>query len=498
MKIYRLIILSFVCGASLMMSSCSDWLDYTPKDKQTAEQQFSTREGFFNAVNGIYNLVSGSSLYGYNMSYGPLDIMGQCYNVSDANTTAYAFQQYTWNNSVVSSTFSSIWSNAYNTILNINMVLKELDNQKSVLADKDYKLIKGEMLALRAFLHFDLLRLYGPVFSKNPKDASIPFNDGIEAQRRERMPADSLISSKLIPDLTTAQQLLAEVDPVVTEGPLNTDGGDEGNLLRYRQLRMNYYATCLLKARVYLWGEDYDNALAEAKKITDDANVAKWFPFVDASKLLANNTNPDRLFSTECLFGFYIKNMSSIYTSNFSGTLDATNILQPRKGYVDKLFSSSADYRRQTSWTGSMSTTGSEYDFIKYKGFTANTTTPEFWATFFGLMRISEAYYIAAECCLQKENLTDAINYLNIVEKNRGLENISEKATSKVILKEIKMEYLRETRGEGQIFFMLKRFYQGFGSYNRGEPDLNGAITVNYDYPSVARYVIPIPSSENY
>lgn len=498
MKIYKVLLLNIVCGACLMLSSCSDWLDYTPKDKQTAEQQFNTRDGFFSAVNGVYNLVSGSSLYGYNLSYGSLDLMGQCYKVSDANTTAYAFQQYTWSNSAVNSTFLSIWSNAYNTILNINIILNKLDGSKTVLSEKDSKLIRGEMLALRAFLHFDLLRLYGPVYSKSPKNASIPFNDGIQAQRRERMPADLLISDKLIPDLTQAQQLLADVDPIIAEGPLNTDGGDEGNLLRYRQLRMNYYATCLLKARVYLWAEDYDHALAEAKKITDDTNVSKWFPFVDASKLLANNTNPDRLFSTECLFGFYIKDMNSIYSNNFSGTLDATNILQPRKGYVDKLFSSSADYRRQTSWTGSMSTTGSEYDFIKYRGFKANTAKPEFWASFFGLMRISEAYYIAAECCMNKTNLVDAISYLNTVLRNRGIEVISENASSSVVLKEIKMEYLREMRGEGQIFFMLKRFFQGFGSYNRGEPDLNGATTVSFDHPSVERYVIPIPSSENY
>lgn len=496
MKVYKLFIISLIGGLCFAMTSCSDWLDYTPKDKQTAEQQFSTREGFYNAVNGVYNLVSSNSLYGYNLSYGPLDLMGQCYYVSDANTTSYAFQQYTWNNSVVVSTFSSIWNSAYNAILNINVILKELDKQNHVLTTKDYSLIKGEMLALRAFLHFDLLRLFGPVYSKDPKAPSIPFNDGVQALRRDRLPATELINDKLIPDLTNAQQLLGEADPVIANGVLNTDGGEEGNLQRYRQLRFNYYAACLLKARIYLWVADYDNALAEAKKITDDQQVSQWFPFVDPSRLLANNTNPDRLFSTECLFGYYMKNISSIYTSYFSGTLDATNILQPRKGYIESLFSSSADFRRQTSWTGSMSTTGSEYDFIKYKGFTANSEAPEFWATFFGLMRISEAYYIAAECCLQKADMSNALNYLNTILKARGLEGLADKATAAEILKEIKMEYLREMRGEGQIFFLHKRFFQGFGSSNKGEPDLNGAQTIRYDYPSVERYVIPIPSNE--
>ncbi len=508
MKRNQLKIWAFVFGIALTLSSCSDWLDYTPKDKQTAQQQFSTREGFYNAVNGIYNTVSSNTLYGYNLSYGPLDIMGQCYKMSSSNTTAYAYQKYAWTNSSVSSNFSSIWSSMYNTILNINLVLDEVDKQGTTLSDVDAKVIKGEMLALRAFLHFDLLRLFGPVYKNKPHDLSVPFNDGIVAMRRDRLPADEMIDNKLIPDLTTAQELLKGSDPVITSGPLNSDGGDDGNLLRYRQLRMNYYAVCLLKARVYLWKQDYTNALAEAKKITDDANVAKWFPFVESSKLLANSINPDRLFSTECLFGFYVKPMSDIYLNSFSGSLDVATIMQPRKGYLNILFSSTGDYRRQSQWTGSSSSSGSEYDFIKYKGFTANTTTPEFWATYFGLMRISEAYYIAAESSLNlNDNKTDAARYLNVILSAHGAKTVDATASKADILQEIKMEYLREMRGEGQIFFMFKRFYQDFSSvfsWETWETEPGNSIFNAAQEPSEddiynlsnSRYVIPVPTSE--
>ena len=46
----------------ISMSSCSDWLDYTPKDKTTSDQQFSTRDGYYSAVNGVYNNITTSSL----------------------------------------------------------------------------------------------------------------------------------------------------------------------------------------------------------------------------------------------------------------------------------------------------------------------------------------------------------------------------------------------------------------------------------------------------
>ena len=38
-----------------MLSGCTDWLDTQPNDKQSEEQQFSTKDGFYSAVNGVYN-----------------------------------------------------------------------------------------------------------------------------------------------------------------------------------------------------------------------------------------------------------------------------------------------------------------------------------------------------------------------------------------------------------------------------------------------------------
>ena len=303
MKLYKLFIAVMACS---ILASCSDWLDYTPKDKQTYEQQFGTKAGFRNAVTGVYNKLASSSLYGYNLSYGALDIMGQMYVVPNTNTSRLELKNYTWSGEYGSSVLYAIWSSAYSTILNANLVLEAAEDAKgTILSVDEYKLIKGEMLGVRAFLHLDLLRLFGPIYANNPQGLSIPYNDGIEATRKERMPADKLVSDKLLRDLNEAELLLADVDPVLENGVLNTDGAEEGNWERYRQLRMNYYAVVLLKARLYLWTGDYANALIEAQKITDSEKVEEFFPDVNPNRLLANSINPDRGFSTECLFGFY-------------------------------------------------------------------------------------------------------------------------------------------------------------------------------------------------
>lgn len=496
MKLYKLFGAALLITASLSNISCSDWLDYTPKDKVSEDQQFSTKEGFYNNINGIYNILTGSSLYGKNLSYGPIDVMGQCYNVSSSYTSLYEFSQYTWTAATPANTFSTIWSEAYKLIMNINIILNNVDKKEGTLLNtQEHDLIKGEMLALRAFIHFDLLRLFGPIYDKNPEGLSIPYNTSSTAIKHSRLKANELVSDYLLPDVIKAQELLLNSDPVIENGVLNSDGKEDGNYQRYRQLRMNYYATTLLKARIHLWTRDYTNALVEAKKITDNSKVEDWFPFVDASKLLANNTNPDRGFSTECFFGFYNSNVKDVFDDYFSGSLSPQFMLQPRTGYIDILFPNSSDYRRQSQWTGSSSIAGSGFDFVKYKGFTADSDNPEFWATFYGLMRKSEAYYIAAECLLDSD-MDQACSYINVVLRHRGLEEVSSSSiTQSQLLKLIKMEYLRETRGEGQIFFMFKRFFQSFGKWS-GDPDLSGKQQTLDDVSSISRYVIPIPSTE--
>ena len=261
---------------------------------------------------------------------------------------------------------------------------------------------------------------------------------------------------------------------------------------------MNYYAVALLKARIYLWTADYDNALLEAQKITDDPKVAEFFPNVNPNRLLANNTNPDRGFSTECLFGFYTNSMADIYLDSFSGSLDPSRVLQPRPGYMDILFSSASDYRRQSQWTGSISSSGGDFDFVKYKSFTANKNNPEFWATFYGLMRKTEAYYIAAESLMKKQDLSNACAYLNQVLVARGVEALSTTISESALLKQIKLEYLREFRGEGQIYYLFKRYQQVFAEYYSGEPDLDAAEELLFnDTNHSVRYTVPVPAEEN-
>ena len=536
MKLKKYILSLSVAFCTLTIgSSCTDWLDEQPNDKQSEEQQFATKPGFYAAVNGIYDRMSGNSLYGQNLSYEMIDVLGQCYEVNKTDEGSYskylrALSNWDYSNETVLSVLGSIWGEAYQTIMNINVVLKNLEEKGSILPVKEYKMLKGEMLAARAMIHFDLLRLFGPVYAKNPEGQGIPYNESTKTDILPILSAQNVLNNKILMDLKDAQDLLLESDPVLTEGPrAEYDSDTMDNSQRYRQLRLNYYATTLLAARAYMWAGDYTNAAAEARKITDDEKVKQFFPHVDAGTLLANNIDPDRMFSTECLFGYYNKDRGLIYEYKFNGETAGKNLLVPRSGYTNGLLfaNETQDYRYMSQYTTGLTQEGqSTMYMIKHKEIkdqdrddvVSDTNDDEallqaskFHGTFCSLMKVSEAYYILAEALgtstSEVYNSAEAWSYLSYIREQRGVTtNVSTDAALTDLLTK---EYIREFIGEGQVFFYFKRNNKGYDNDYCGKKEvaeiswiIPGLLSTT-DYKDKAsdeekerRFVAPLPSSE--
>ena len=474
-----------VCGVG-----CSDFLDVQPKDKQSEKQLFSTRGGFYMAVNGIYNKVASTALYGKNLSYELVDVISKRYSPLQANTYLTALSSFDYADNSVQTGLSNTWTEAYNTILNCNVVLDNLEESDGILLTPEYRMLKGEMLALRAFLHFDMLRLFGPVYKLHPEAEAIPYNESSKVVALPLMTADSVLHEKILRDLDEAEELLAGSDPVIENGPMASLEKDEEVYLRYRQLRMNYYAVLALKARVYLYAGEQANALAAARKLLADSKVNEHFPAVDPNKLLANQSNPDRVFSSEVLAGIYKKDRVDIYTNYFSAEQAGNNYLHPRKDFVGtSLFAGETqDYRFQTWWQVASGVGESGHSLIKYKGIdkpSGTTDTEYFYAVFMSLIRLSEVYYIAAEC---EPVLADKYGWLNKIRERRGLSTLTV-VSDEDFMKRLRTEYLREFMGEGQIFFMYKRLYAHLLS------DENGNDANAYEAREEC-YVLPLPSGE--
>ena len=531
--ILSVLLISFLTG-------CSDWLDYQPKDKQSEKQQFSTKEGFYATVNGIYNRMSGGSLYGRYLSYEMIDVLGQRYTVNSTDEDDYskylrALVDWNYSDDNVKGALNAIWQEAYSTIMNINVILQniESDSEKvsdTVLPEKEYKMLKGEMLAARAMLHFDMLRLYGPVYSIKPDERGIPYNESTKTEVLPILSAEVVLKDYIIRDLLQAVDLLKDSDPVRVDGPMaEYDSETMDNSMRYRQLRLNYYASVLLLARAYIWDGDYAKAAEYAVSLIEDPKVVEFFPSVDPGTLLANTVDPDRMFSTECLFGFYNKDRGLIYDRTFGGSSTGKRLLIPRASYVNGLLfagAESSDYRYKSQWVPGSTLKGEpSMQLIKFNEIietNANNIPSEedseegalksqkFYGTFCSMMKISEAYYIAAEAygrsISEVYDINKAWNYLNIIRQNRGLAaNSGNEAT---IIDRLSKEYIREFIGEGQVFFYFKRTNKGFDNDYNGVKEIKrelvpGLPFFGYDYTDAVdnntkekRFVAPLPQSE--
>ena len=186
-----------ICLGLLLLSACSDWLDVKPKTTVEEEEVFSRELGFKEALTGAYIKMASPGLYARNLSYGFLDILGQRYYNYRYNNELY----YTFPSTKTEDFTEAIWGEMYNIIANLNNLLYYCDKNRQVFTtDHYYEIIKGEALGLRAFLHFDLLRMYGPVYKEHPAARRIAYRTEFNREPKEMQPSNVVVDS-IISDL---------------------------------------------------------------------------------------------------------------------------------------------------------------------------------------------------------------------------------------------------------------------------------------------------------
>ena len=80
--------------ALFVTTSCDSWLDVKPKTEEEAERMFSTEEGFKSALAGAYISLSQPELYGRELTFGMVGILGQEWGgggTLDQSSSAYSF-----------------------------------------------------------------------------------------------------------------------------------------------------------------------------------------------------------------------------------------------------------------------------------------------------------------------------------------------------------------------------------------------------------------------
>lgn len=465
----------FLLISILTITGCKKYLTVQPESAYTELQVYSNERAVQQALNGLYNDLADNRLYGANLTMSSVEMLAQRYNVTSSSLyTYYQLQSCAYTQDSVKGVFEGLWQKAYGTILNANKFVSMMDGtvKSGVLTPAHAGQLKGEAIAIRAMIHLDLLRLFGPIFSQNSSQIAIPYYRKADGNGQPLIPAKQALDSVLA-DLSQAESLLAG-DPIITGGIVFSQDFYAGN----RNQRMNYYAVKGLMARAYLWGGNTTAAHDSAKSVLTQGE--KWFPWLKDSIARAL-IDPDRIFSPELLFGVYNSNLYTNHLAYFSPALLDANILSAQSARLANIFESNTnDYRYTTPNSTTWQTNGKSYPtFFKYADI-ATPTKP--WRFLQPLLRKSEMYYIIAET---DPSPTTSIALLDTVRYHRGVINLTPSA---VIATEVQKEYQKEFWGEGQLFFYYKR-------NNKTSVPSGTSGTANVSM-SAAKYVVPLPLSE--
>ena len=168
MKVLKSIRMVCVALLVVVMSSCDSWLDLKPIDKVLEDQLYETEEGFKQALTGVYVELNQGTLYGGDLMFRMVEILAQRYNLGSIGSYK-EWVAYNYGDDDVKKSIDGLWQKMYSLIMNCNKLLENADLRKEVFTGDNYNIIYGEALALRAMLHFDLFRLFGPVYKTNPK-----------------------------------------------------------------------------------------------------------------------------------------------------------------------------------------------------------------------------------------------------------------------------------------------------------------------------------------
>lgn len=474
--------LFFSVAMLFSLTSCSQWLKCDTEDRIMEDSLYETTEGYYTALNGVYIELVNSSLYSGTYSTALADVLSQYF---DTSLDGHSFSSLArFRKEAKRRAVRSTWGESYKMILNINKILYHCEqNGAEVLSERDLAVIKGEALGLRALLHFELFRIFGPIYSKSPAAKSIPYVDTDDPEVLPILKA-SVVASRIVEDLKAGLELLKKHDPVLTEGKFEQPDNFR-NFLRYRNLRFNYYAQAAMLARVCMYlGYDYkDDALVYSQKVIDEAS--EFFTFTTRDEI--NNSTDisgygaDKILSSDILFAAYnVRRGSDIYEKYFSNTLDSKNLLAMSPNGYHSLYPEQGDLRA-AQWSARKDVLGNDvFIFTKYK---SAEIYGQNYPYMIPVIRMSEMYLIAAECYASKGETKKAFALLNVLRNARQTSSVDTN-----IMLHIEDEYAREFVGEGQLLWLYKRYgYSTIPSlYNRSRPDVNIHLDdYTFDFPQI-------------
>jgi hypothetical protein len=406
----------------LFMGSCSsDFLDLQPEQAVSMDQALVTISDFKAAITGCYDGLQNGNYYGKNFIVTP-DVMSDDLKGSGTVNRASDWHSYMGSSTDRSNLAQNIWEICYRVIDRANRIL-EADT------DLDIDDIKGQAYAFRALAHFDLVRIYGQhyTYTSDASHLGVPIVLAVDPLQKPARNTVKEVYDQIISDFTTALTMI----------------NDDKNSFYFSKNVVN-----ALLSRVYLYKEDWTNAVAKATEVINSQDYS-----------LVGNGNYATIFSgdhsSESIFEIDMNPVDNNGAGSISGNYLKTGYGEylPTLDLYDLI--SEGDVRK-TLFLEDLSLGGGDFGTLrvdKYSSPLGYDNTPVIRLAEVYLNRAEANYHLGAEGLAQDD--------VDLIRK-RGLPTAADvTATGLALLDEILLERRIELSFEGHRLWDLTRNKRG-------------------------------------
>jgi hypothetical protein len=462
--------ISILAAATLFASCSKNYLDQEPTTAASLSTAIQTESDLGTAVTGAYSVLRNTDLYGRTLPVKG-DLMADNTFVTTANSGRYLnMNSY---NQINSDAYAlAVWTQAYTAIKYANTVI----NNATIATTATGKEYLGEAYAIRALMHFELVRNFAHPYTIAASSATdtlgIPIVTSFNQSALPGRNSIKAVYAQVISDLEAAYSLMTT----------------------YRGTAyFSKYAARALEARVYQTMGDWANAKTTALDVVTNSG----FAMVASTALVSYFNNPAVQTTTknETLF-----EVSSDINNNNQFDQIGFIYLTAGGGYGDILVTAdlyntyaATDVRKGLIQVGTRSgQSGTVYLCYKYPN-AANTSDKDDTK----VLRLADVILIAAEAYYNSADYTNANLYLNMVAKQRDPSFAGWSDNGAQVLEDILVERRKELAFEGSRFWDLLRLKRSFTKVSNQNPLTTIAVNpVNYTTSPNTQIIFPIPQAE--
>jgi hypothetical protein len=473
-------IINYIAGIVLLagLTSCgSDWLDLNPTTAVATNDALSTKDGLQTALNGAYRQLAGHWFYGDRIPMYA-ELKGE--DMQSVSSSSRGYSYYSLTSTGDDEEITSCWNLGYQVIHSTNNIIGAIDKNFDK-TDATVAKIRAQALAIRGLVLFQLTNLFGQAYAINSSAPGVC----IVTEKNDvyYMPARSTVAECYTQIISDLKEAIAGGLPTTATGGLINKWGAEGIL-----------------SRVYLYMNDYTNALAYAKDVINNASSVYS---------LVSNANYAKMwgakYSTESIFEIYYSSAENIGADclqticNWTGyagmilTKDYLDLLNQDPNDVRFCFTNIGDANHYTVYNG----TNQKVWLTKYCGTGTVAAPASVQYNDIYVVRLSELYLTAAECEYRLNGATPAaLGYINaIVSRANPANSLTAGTLTSVnrILEERRRELVGE--GVGGVYDIL-RTRGASGTINHAGGWHIGTLTYPKPGCSDNRITAPIPNTQ--